>query len=172
MPPLLGCVLGVVATSPVWVPLTVLVAVLGFPLWVVVAIGLSLVTVVSTISTLVTVQVVRSKRLQRELETFLCGPHGQLLLFRGASPDEARIKSLVMHDPAYKLLASVLIDFIGNATFVVPGLGELADVLWAPVSASMVSAMYSQSSPNIKYIAFIEEVLPFTDAIPTATLAW
>lgn len=172
LPPLLGCALGVLVTAPAWVPLTLLVAVLGFPLWVVVAIGLSLVIVVSTVSTLLTVQFVRSKRLRGEVKRFLQGPHGQLLLFRGASPDESKLKHLVMDDPTRKLVASLLLDFIGSATFVVPGIGELADLLWAPLSASLVSAMYAESSPNAKYLAFVEEVLPFTDLIPTATLAW
>lgn len=171
-PPLLGCFIGVAATSPVWVPLTLFVAILGFPLWFVVAIGLSLVIVFATVSTLVTVQFVRSKRLKSEAEKFLQGPHGQLLLFKGASPDENKLKQLVMSDPKYKLLASLVIDFLGNTTFILPGIGELADLFWAPLAASMISGMYSQSSPNIKYFAFMEEVLPFTDFIPTATLGW
>jgi hypothetical protein len=172
LPPVLGCFIGVIATSPVWVPLTLFVAILGFPLWFVVAIGLSLVIVFSTISALIAVQVMRSKRLKQELERFLQGPHGQLLLFKGASPDEGKLKQFVMSDPKHKLLASLLIDFLGNATFVLPGIGELADLLWAPLSASMISGMYSETSPNIKYFAFMEEVLPFTDFIPTATLGW
>lgn len=172
LPPLLGCFIGVVATSPVWVPLTLFVAIIGSPLWFVIATALSLVIVFATVSTLVTVQFVRSKRLKSEAEKFLQGPHGQLLLFKGASPDEGKLKELVMSDPKYKLLASIVIDFLGTATFALPVIGELGDLFWAPLAASMISGMYSQSSPKIKYIAFIEEILPFTDIIPTATLAW
>ncbi|TYZ68198.1 hypothetical protein PybrP1_012974 [[Pythium] brassicae (nom. inval.)] len=150
LPPLLGCALGVLVTAPVWAPLTLLVAVLGSPLWLVVGIGLAFVMVVSTVSALLTVQFVRSKRLRGEVERFLQGPHGQLLLFRGASPDELKLKRLVMDDPTRKLLASLLLDFVGTATFILPGIGELADVVWAPLSASLVSAMYSESWPNVK----------------------
>lgn len=171
-PPLLGCFIGIAATSPVWVPLTIFVAVIGSPLWFVIATALSLVIVFATVSTLVTVQFVRSKGLKNEAEKFLQGPHGQLLLFKGASPDEGKLKELVMSDPKYKLLASIVIDFLGTATFALPVIGELGDLFWAPLAASMISGMYSQSSPKIKYIAFIEEILPFTDIIPTATLAW
>lgn len=180
VPPVLGCLVGIVATSPVWLPLTLLVGIMGAPVWFVVAVAGSLVLVFAVLSTVVTVKAVRSARLKAAVTQFLRSPQGQLLLFEGAATEQgmspsqlaARIQQHVMENPSSKLMASLAIDFLGNATFVVPGLGELADVLWAPVSAKLVSGMYSESSPHAKYVAFFEELLPFTDFIPTATLAW
>ncbi|KAL4095379.1 hypothetical protein PRIC1_008753 [Phytophthora ramorum] len=180
LPAIAGCVLGIVGTSPVWLPLTLLVGVMGFPVWFVVGVALSLVTVFSAISTVVAVKLARSKRVKGACQHFLRSPQGQLLLFKGMPGEEsmslsalsARAKEFVLENPSRKLVASLAIDFLGNATFVVPGLGEVADVLWAPVSAKMVDTLYSQSSPHAKYVAFVEELLPFTDFIPTATLAW
>ncbi|KAL4151559.1 hypothetical protein PRNP1_008501 [Phytophthora ramorum] len=180
LPAIAGCVLGIVGTSPVWLPLTLLVGVMGFPVWFVVGVALSLVTVFSAISTVVAVKLARSERVKGACQHFLRSPQGQLLLFKGMPGEEsmslsalsARAKEFVLENPSRKLVASLAIDFLGNATFVVPGLGEVADVLWAPVSAKMVDTLYSQSSPHAKYVAFVEELLPFTDFIPTATLAW
>ncbi|RLN55972.1 hypothetical protein BBJ29_004033 [Phytophthora kernoviae] len=180
LPALAGCVIGVVATSPVWLPLTVLVGVLGLPVWFVVGFAMTMVTVFSTISTIVTVKLVRSERVKGACQHFLRSPQGQLLLFQGLPGEEsmspsalsACAKEFVLENPSRKLVASLIIDFLGNATFVLPGVGELGDVLWAPVSAKMVDTLYSESSPHAKYVAFVEEILPFTDFIPTATLAW
>jgi hypothetical protein len=32
--------------------------------------------------------------------------------------------------------------------------------------------MYDSTSPNLKYVSFIEEILPFTDIVPSATIGW
>ncbi|EGZ05788.1 hypothetical protein PHYSODRAFT_532873 [Phytophthora sojae] len=180
LPAVAGCVVGIVGTSPVWLPLTLLVGVMGFPVWIVVGVAVTLVTIFSTISAVVAVKLARSKRVKGACQHFLTSQQGQLLLFEGMPGEEslspsalsARAKEYVLENPSRKLVASLAIDFLGNATFVVPGVGELADVLWAPVSAKMVDTLYKESSPHAKYVAFMEEVLPFTDFIPTATLAW
>ncbi|KAE9193286.1 hypothetical protein PF004_g21060 [Phytophthora fragariae] len=180
LPAVAGCVVGVVGTSPVWLPLTLLVGVMGFPIWLVVGVAMTLVTIFSTISAVVTVKLAHSKRVKGACQNFLTSQQGQLLLFEGMPGEESlspsalstRAKEYVLENPSRKLVASLAIDFLGNATFVVPGVGELADVLWAPVSAKMVDTLYKESSPHAKYVAFMEEVLPFTDFIPTATLAW
>jgi hypothetical protein len=36
----------------------------------------------------------------------------------------------------------------------------------------LLGAMYDDVMPNLKYIGFFEEILPFTDVIPSATLGW
>ena len=33
-------------------------------------------------------------------------------------------------------------------------------------------AMYDEISPNLKYLSFVEEILPLTDIVPSATLGW
>lgn len=178
LPPVIGSFIGVIATSPVWAPIMLLFGIMGFPLWLVLGVGLSLVIACSAITMLLVVQVVRSKRLRHEAQAFLQGPNGQFLLFEGDHSNGYRAKlsnkimDYVMQAPSRKLAASLVIDAIGSATFVLPIVGELADLVWAPMSAIMLSTMYSHSSPGVKYVAFLEEALPFTDFIPTATLAW
>ena len=50
--------------------------------------------------------------------------------------------------------------------------GEGFDLTWAPMSMILVGALYDNVMPNLKYVALIEELLPFTDFIPSATLGW
>ncbi len=71
-----------------------------------------------------------------------------------------------------KLIASVLIDLVGSASYLIPFAGEGFDLAWAPISMVLVGAMYDGVMPNLKYLALVEELLPFTDVIPTATLGW
>ena len=56
------------------------------------------------------------------------------------------------------------------ATYALPGLGETGDLAWAPVSAILVRALYQ--SNVLASIDLLEEVLPFTDVLPTATIGW
>ena len=153
---------------------------MGFPIWFVVSAAMSLMTVFAAVSTVLMRKVACSERVKGACKHFLTSQQGQLLLFQGMPGEEAlspsvlseRAKEFVLQSPSHKLVASLAIDFVGNATFVVPVLGELADILWAPVSSKMVHTLYKDSSPHARYLAFLEEVLPFTDIIPTATLAW
>jgi len=69
-----------------------------------------------------------------------------------------------------KLLASILIDLIGDGSLLVPGLGDASDFLWAPVSALLVRLLYG--SNVLAAVNLLEELLPFTDVIPTATIAF
>jgi hypothetical protein len=75
-----------------------------------------------------------------------------------------RIKNL-------KLTAAVIIDLIGFGTYVIPGAGEGGDLAWGPISGFLIYMLF----PNRKKMALsgaIEEMLPFTDFVPTAYLAW
>lgn len=69
-----------------------------------------------------------------------------------------------------KLLASILIDLIGDGSLLVPGLGDTSDFFWAPVSALLVRLLYG--SNVLAAVNLLEELLPFTDAIPTATIGF
>lgn len=51
-----------------------------------------------------------------------------------------------------------------------PGTGDASDLLWAPLSAILVRLLYG--SNTLALANLIEELLPFTDAIPTATIAF
>ena len=73
-----------------------------------------------------------------------------------------------------RLLAlSILFDAIGMLSFTIPFLGEFSDVVWAPLAGFLMTRMYKGTLGKIGGIlAFVEEVLPFSDFVPTFTLAW
>src|SRR5689334_1297861 len=66
----------------------------------------------------------------------------------------------------------VLMDLIGCSSFLVPGLGEIVDVIWAPISAMIFLAMFGKKATFGAAFNFFEELLPGTDIIPTFTIAW
>lgn len=67
-----------------------------------------------------------------------------------------------------KLLICLAIDIIGSSSEVVPILGELTDVVYAPIAATVLRNLYGS---NILFgLEFVEEILPFTDILPLATI--
>lgn len=69
-----------------------------------------------------------------------------------------------------KLAICLAIDLVGSGSLGVPFLGDALDVVTAPISAVMLQALFGSSLVTIA--GFAEEILPGTDGIPTATLAW
>ncbi|CAM9594947.1 unnamed protein product [Ectocarpus sp. 12 AP-2014] len=69
-----------------------------------------------------------------------------------------------------KLAISVLIDLIGMSSYALPGVGEATDLGWAPISSALIFYLYGNSI--FAGLAFVEEILPGFDVIPTATIAW
>jgi hypothetical protein len=69
-----------------------------------------------------------------------------------------------------KLVICVLIDLAGDASFLLPGLGELSDVVYAPLEAVLLSRLFKSNALGL--LGGLEEFLPFTDEIPAATLGW
>eukprot|EP01112_Ceratiomyxa_fruticulosa_P012519 TRINITY_DN346_c0_g1_i1.p1 TRINITY_DN346_c0_g1~~TRINITY_DN346_c0_g1_i1.p1 ORF type:complete len:101 (+),score=18.62 TRINITY_DN346_c0_g1_i1:376-678(+) len=69
-----------------------------------------------------------------------------------------------------KLFLSMLIDFVGMLTYLIPGVGEVGDTVWAPISAYLIYYLYGGAI--MPSIALLEEVLPGTDILPTATISW
>ena len=64
-----------------------------------------------------------------------------------------------------KLALSILFDAIGMITFL--------DILWAPLSAYVMSKMYKGTKGKIAgVVSFIEEAIPGFDIIPTFTIMW
>eukprot|EP00931_Biecheleriopsis_adriatica_P076167 TRINITY_DN49902_c0_g1_i1.p1 TRINITY_DN49902_c0_g1~~TRINITY_DN49902_c0_g1_i1.p1 ORF type:complete len:158 (+),score=33.69 TRINITY_DN49902_c0_g1_i1:42-515(+) len=72
---------------------------------------------------------------------------------------------------ALLLIMALAVDGVGCLSFALPGIGEGADLLWAPLSAIAVNYI-SRGSRALAIVGFIEELLPFTDIIPTATFSW
>ena len=69
-----------------------------------------------------------------------------------------------------KLIVCLVIDALGDSSFLLPGLGEGTDIAYAPLEAFLLSQLFR--SNVVSGVGFVEEALPFTDVIPTATLAW
>ncbi|WP_452224722.1 hypothetical protein [Lacinutrix chionoecetis] len=74
----------------------------------------------------------------------------------------------------YKILAAgILFDAVGYASFIIPGIGELIDIFWAPASAYLMTKLYKGNAGKIgAAVSFIEEAMPGLDVIPTFTLMW
>jgi hypothetical protein len=71
------------------------------------------------------------------------------------------------------LFLCLVMDILGYATYAIPVLGELGDIVWAPLSAIV---FYNSFGRNIRttgsIINFVEELFPGLDFIPTFTLAY
>ncbi|QZK89914.1 hypothetical protein K5V07_05195 [Flavobacterium sp. CHNK8] len=71
------------------------------------------------------------------------------------------------------LLLGILFDAIGMLSFTIPLLGEFSDVVWAPLAGFLMTWMYKGTIGKVGgVVAFLEEIIPFTDFIPTFTLTW
>jgi predicted transglutaminase-like protease len=64
-----------------------------------------------------------------------------------------------------KLALSIVLDAIGFIT--------IFDVIWAPLSAYIMTKMYPGNKGKVAGVmSFIEEILPGLDIIPTFTIMW
>ena len=71
------------------------------------------------------------------------------------------------------LIYSLLIDALGMLSYFLPVLGDIVDIVWAPVSGLLIYQLYKKRLGTIGGIAgFIEEIAPQTDIIPTASILW
>jgi hypothetical protein len=78
-----------------------------------------------------------------------------------------------MNRPAPSLFVCIVMDILGYASYAIPGLGELSDVVFAPISAAIFYNMFGGKKGMFGAIFnFAEEILPFTDFIPTFTIMW
>ena len=79
-----------------------------------------------------------------------------------------------MKDNKYKLLQQgIIYDLIGMVSMVVPVIGPFLDLIWAPIAARLMHKMYKGTEGKIAtVVVFLEEILPFTDIIPSFTLMW
>lgn len=66
-----------------------------------------------------------------------------------------------------------MLDAVGYLSFVIPGIGEFSDVIWAPLSGYIMTKLYKGKAGRIAgVIAFVEEAFPFSDVVPTFTIMW
>ncbi|PHS06679.1 MAG: hypothetical protein COA88_10080 [Kordia sp.] len=68
-----------------------------------------------------------------------------------------------------KLALGILFDALGYVSFIFPPF----DIVWAPLSAYLMTRLYKGRKGKIAAIVtFIEEALPVLDVVPTFTLMW
>ena len=71
------------------------------------------------------------------------------------------------------LVLCILMDAIGYLSFAIPALGEFSDIIWAPVSGFIFYKMFGGWRGTFGGIFnFVEEILPFTDFIPSFSIMW
>jgi len=71
------------------------------------------------------------------------------------------------------LILGILFDLIGCMSYLVPFLGEFTDLIWAPIAGLLLKTMYKGTIGTVGgIVAFVEELLPGLDFIPTFTLTW
>ena len=71
------------------------------------------------------------------------------------------------------LIFCILMDVAGYATYAIPGLGEFADILWAPISSIIFMRIFGGWKGALGGVGnFIEEILPGMDFIPSFTIMW
>ncbi len=72
-----------------------------------------------------------------------------------------------------KLFLGIIFDLIGMMSYIIPGIAESTDIIWAPISGILLAMMYKGMTGKIAGVfGTLEEIIPFTDAIPTFTLTW
>jgi len=108
------------------------------------------------------------------VNTLVESRQGQALVYdTGPRPTPVSVCRQVLPSTIWsKLWISLVIDLVGSSSYLLPLVGEAFDLGWAPAQTILIMAMYDSTSPNLKYLSFMEEILPFTDVIPSASIGW
>jgi hypothetical protein len=69
-----------------------------------------------------------------------------------------------------RLAVCVLVDLVGSGSLAVPLVGDALDLVTAPLSALLLLAIFGD--PRVTGGVLLEELLPGTDVVPSATIAW
>ncbi len=84
-----------------------------------------------------------------------------------------RVSVSAVNNKTRNLVLGILFDCIGMLSFAVPLIGEFSDVIWAPLAGFLMTWMYKGTIGRVGgVVTFLEEILPFSDFIPTFTLTW
>lgn len=67
----------------------------------------------------------------------------------------------------------IALDLIGMSSYIFPLFAEISDLVWAPISAILFNKLFGGRLGKIGGVLnFLEEIIPFTDIIPSFTIAW
>lgn len=71
------------------------------------------------------------------------------------------------------LAICIVMDLIGMASYFIPAFAEFGDIIWAPISGFIFYILFGGRFGMIGGVLnFLEEIIPFTDIIPSFTIAW
>ncbi|CAK0875969.1 unnamed protein product, partial [Prorocentrum cordatum] len=87
-----------------------------------------------------------------------------------ASPYASGCARMCRPGQLLKLCACMALDACGDASYLLPEVGEGTDLAFAPAQAVALKMLF-----NSKFVCFAgiaEELMPGTDLVPTATFAW
>ena len=86
---------------------------------------------------------------------------------------ELGVQQAIDANKSRDLVLGILFDAIGMLSFSIPFVGEFGDVIWAPLSAFLMARMYKGTAGKVAGVfSFLEEIIPFTDFVPSFTLMW
>ena len=81
--------------------------------------------------------------------------------------------STVEKNKIRNLILGLVFDSLGMVSFIIPGIGEFSDIIWAPISGWLMTRMYKgKIGQAAGVISFLEELVPGLDFIPSFTLMW
>ena len=67
----------------------------------------------------------------------------------------------------------IALDLVGMSSYIFPLFAEVTDLVWAPISAILFNRLFGGRLGKIGGVLnFLEEIVPFTDIIPSFTIAW
>ena len=90
-------------------------------------------------------------------------------------PNQGQVLSVytIMNKKQPALALCLLLDVIGYFSYAIPFLGEFGDLIWAPISGILFYRLFGGGKGALGGVfSFAEEILPFTDFIPSFTLGW
>ena len=191
LPAMLGLMVPLVTVCVVLSPLAIGFCLLFFPIMIPLVVGVSLLVVISVLgSALIISGLYASSRhgrhalakwwqSQTTLQSYwniARGPRFGLQTFyyaTGPRPTPVTLTRTQLPKEKWRRLGvSLTIDGVGSFSYLLPFVGEVFDVVWAPTQTVLIMALYQHVSPNMSYVSFAEEMLPFLDVLPSATTGW
>lgn len=174
--------ISILVFSIVTLPIITLLMVLGFPILlpIIILLGCAVAFFLSMIlvfhaSTKPNRVYIHNNILYPTYSKILSTSLGQQMIYdTGPRPTPKQILTDIFstNNKTHKLYLSLLIDIIGSSSYIFPIIGESMDTVWAPMQSYCVFLLYDDCNSSLKYISFVEEILPFTDIFPTATIGW
>jgi hypothetical protein len=70
-----------------------------------------------------------------------------------------------------KLLSAIVIDIVGLLSYSIPVFGESGDMIWGPISGLLIFLLFPHQK-KMAIMGVVEELIPLTDFVPTACIAW